>query len=369
MNFVVVSTAALVRKPDGLYGYAPYIREMEIWARHTGSVHFVCPVSEDAQGKLLMKLDFPVKRVYRLHQFDFLSVKGILRGLLFTPLNFLVVLTAMFCADHIHLRCPGNLSLLGCIAQLFLPWKKKTAKYAGNWDPAAQQPLSYRWQRSLLSNAFLTRNMQVMVYGQWPGSSANVRSFFTASYSEKDKTEIAVRYPEKEIRIIFVGTLSKNKNPLYAAALATRISEAGYSVSLEFYGDGEQRAELEQLTRTSNCTFTLKGNRDAAEVREAYGQSHFLILPSSSEGWPKVVAEAMFWGCIPLSTPVSCVPDMLGQGSRGILLTMDIGQDSGSVLSLLGSPDRYRLMASAAMEWSRKYTVERFDEEIRKLVE
>src|SRR5690606_34200508 len=48
--------------------------------------------------------------------------------------------------------------------------------------------------------------------------------------------------------------------------------------------------------------------------------SHFLILASKSEGWPKAVAEAMFFGCILIVTPVSCVPWMLNYGSRGILI-------------------------------------------------
>ena len=36
----------------------------------------------------------------------------------------------------------------------------------------------------ILSNTFLTKNMQVLVYGEWEGSSKNVKSFFTATYSE-----------------------------------------------------------------------------------------------------------------------------------------------------------------------------------------
>ena len=40
---------------------------------------------------------------------------------------------AMKWADHIHLRCPGNIGLLGCIVQIAFPKKVKTVKYAGNW--------------------------------------------------------------------------------------------------------------------------------------------------------------------------------------------------------------------------------------------
>ena len=70
---------------------------------------------------------------------------------------------------------------------LKVPNKPKTAKYAGNWDPKAKQPWSYRLQRWIKSNTFLTRNMQVLVYGEWEGSSKNIKSFFTATYWEIEK--------------------------------------------------------------------------------------------------------------------------------------------------------------------------------------
>src|SRR5690606_40575967 len=123
MKMVVISTAPFVRKPDGYYAYAPYIREMELWAKYA-SLSFVCPVVEDNGKMLLTKVSFPVEKVYRAREFDLISIKGILRGFLFFPINILLLFRAMWAAGHIHLRCPGNLSLLGCIVQMFFPWKR-----------------------------------------------------------------------------------------------------------------------------------------------------------------------------------------------------------------------------------------------------
>ena len=46
-----------------------------------------------------------------------------------------------------------------------------------------------------------------------------------------------------------------------------------------------------------------------------------------SEGWPKVIAEGMFWGCLPIATRVSCVPNMLNNGKRGIILELTLQED------------------------------------------
>ena len=70
------------------------------------------------------------------------------------PIVFDRVVVAMKNADHIHWRCPGNMGLIGAIVQILFPKKNKTAKYAGNWDPKAKQPFTYKLQRWILSNTF-----------------------------------------------------------------------------------------------------------------------------------------------------------------------------------------------------------------------
>ena len=62
-----------------------------------------------------------------------------------------------------------------------------------------------------------------------------------------------------------------------------------------------------------------------------------MILPSQSEGWPKAIAEGMFWGCVPIATPVSCVPFMLDYGERGVLLQMNLEQDVQQLKRLLNN--------------------------------
>ncbi len=77
-------------------------------------------------------------------------------------------------ANHLHIRCPGNIGLLTCVAQIFFPKKPKTVKYAGNWDPYAVQAFSYRLQKKILNSTFLSKNVKVLVYGKWTGMSKNL---------------------------------------------------------------------------------------------------------------------------------------------------------------------------------------------------
>jgi glycosyltransferase involved in cell wall biosynthesis len=371
MKIIVISSAPLVSKNDILSGYSPYIREMEIWARHAGEIAFVCPVLQSEQGQLLMRLDFPVAKVFPVKSFDVKSIQGMLRAVRFAFFNFYTIYKAMRWADHIHVRCPGNISLIGCFVQMFFPGKKKTAKYAGNWDPKAKQPLSYKIQRWILANTFLTRNMQVLVYGQWPNSTHNIKPFFTATYRESEKTDVLPRQLSDEIKFIFVGTLSEGKQPLYALQLIEALNKLGRRASIDFYGEGKQREPLESyIAKNSLIHFAkLKGNSTAQEMIAVYKESHFLVLPSKSEGWPKVVAEAMFWGCIPLATAVSCVPYMLGNGTRGVILQTKLESDVNTLTTLLDNQPEYDAKVSQGIGWSRQFTLDLFEKEIKALLQ
>lgn len=371
MKMIVISSAPLVSLDGRLWGYSPYIREMEIWARHSGEIGFVCPVLHSGEGMLLTPLDFPVAKLFPVKGFDVKSVKGILRAIWFSVYNFYTIYKAMRWADHIHVRCPGNISLMGCLVQMLFPHKKKTAKYAGNWDPKAKQPLSYKLQRRILANTFLTRNMQVLVYGQWPNSTKNIKPFFTATYRDSQIEPIQPRALSGKVKFVFVGTLSEGKRPLYALQLVENLLRNGHNVAIDFYGEGSQREPLEYYIAENHLSHIakLKGNCEASEILSAYRESHFMLLPSKSEGWPKVVAEAMFWGCLPVATSVSCVPYMVGNGSRGLLLGLNLERDAAQIKALLENQQDYDAKVTKSIDWSRQFTLDLFEKEIKALLQ
>ncbi|MGV7105403.1 glycosyltransferase [Flavobacterium sp. U410] len=374
MKLLVVSSAPIVLLEERQYMYGPYQKEMKIWARHVGHIQFCCPIWKDDRKLLVDEISFPVLRTIELKEFDIKSVTKIPQAFYYSLLNFWIIVRAMKTADHIHLRCPGNIGLLASIAQIFYPNKKKTTKYAGNWDPKAKQPWSYRMQRKILSNTFLTKNMQVLVYGEWPGQTKNIKSFFTATYSQSEiqnsKFSTQDSTFQEAIKFLFVGTLSPGKQPLYVIQLVEKLKEAGENVSLEMYGEGTLRKQLEEYIKRQHLKeyVQLKGNQPKEAVLQAYQKSDYLILPSKSEGWPKVVAEAMFWGCVPLATPVSCVSYMLGHGDRGIVLTEKLQQDAQTILDNLQNRELYQEMSQKAQTWSQQFTTDKFEEEIRKLL-
>lgn len=370
MKLLIVSSAPLIPFGNNWKAYSPYVEELKIWERYSDEILFCCPIWETDRGLLVKQLDFKTKYPIALQEFAGKSFSKMIKSLNAILVNSVRIFKAMQSADHIHLRCPGNIGLLGCIIQILFPKKPKTAKYAGNWDPKAQQPFSYKIQKWILSNTFLTKNMQVLVYGEWPNQSKNIKPFFTASYSENEKEVVSPRNFSSQITFLFVGTLSEGKQPLYAMQLVEKLIVDGFDIKLEMFGDGIERKKIEAYIAKNDLrdNIILMGNKTKEELKGAYKKSHFLLLPSKSEGWPKVVAEAMFWGCVPIATPISCVSNMLDNENRGLLLEMNLESDVKKIENLISEQKEFQIKSDLAKKWSRNYTLDRFETEIQKLL-
>jgi glycosyltransferase involved in cell wall biosynthesis len=370
MKFAIITHVPHVVEGNNYLAYAPYVSEIDLWSKYVKELTVVAPLVKSEKTPVDKAYVHKNIKFIPIERFDILSLKAVLITILKAPIISWQIFKAMQQADHIHLRCPGNIGLLGCLVQVLFPNKPKTAKYAGNWDPNAQQPLSYRLQKWILSNTFLTRNMHVLVYGVWEGSTKNIKPFFTATYSEAEKAPLDILDLKEKINFVFIGTLVTGKNPLYAIQLVAALAGKGHQVSLDLYGEGIERTTLEKYITVNslNKIIALKGNQDQETVKKAYQRSHFVLLASKSEGWPKVLAEGMFWGCIPVATAVSCVPLMLDQGNRGVVLQMNLEQDVQELEAIVQNENDFNSKRAKASAWSRKYTLEIFEKEIEKLL-
>jgi glycosyltransferase involved in cell wall biosynthesis len=367
MTFVIITHVPHTLQNNQYFAYTPYVREMNVWLQYVDELILVAPEVANPVSAIDSAYEHQKIQFLPIASFDVLSLPSILRSIFKMPKICWRIFLAMRAADHIHLRCPGNSGLLGCLIQILFPNTPKTAKYAGNWDPNSKQPWTYKLQQWILNSPFLTRNMQVLVYGEWEPTSKNIRPFFTATYAESEKATLLPLATNSLIDFVFVGALVSGKNPLYAIQLVAHLFLKGYAVRLHLYGEGPERAILEAYIQEHQLETTvfLMGNKNSETVKAAYQKSHFVVLPSESEGWPKAIAEGMFWGCIPIATPVSCVPFMLDYGKRGILLEMDIERDCAQIIATLKDNFDFNNKRIAASDWSRGYTLEVFEAGIR----
>ncbi|GEC77376.1 glycosyltransferase family 4 protein [Flavobacterium aquatile] len=370
MTFCIITHVLHTKSNGDYFGYAPYIDEMNIWLKYVDKVVIVAPLKNFENTAIHQKYKHQNIEFIVVPDFSLTSFGAICKTILNLPKILFLIFKAMNKSDHLHLRCPGNMGLLGSLVQILFPKKKKTAKYAGNWDAKSKQPFTYRLQKYILSSTFLTKNMQVLVYGTWEKQTGNIKSFFTATYLESDKVFVDSKSLNDRIHFVFVGSLTAGKQPIEVVKIVEKLKSLDYNVVLSIYGEGAEKQNLEDYIVSNNLSEVvfLEGNVTKEAMKKVYQKSHFLILNSKSEGWPKVVAEAMFWGCLPIASQVSCIPTMLDYGNRGVLLTNSFENDSIAIEMLLKNQTLYDLKIKEAINWSRNFTIDKFDSEIKKLV-
>lgn len=370
MRFLIITHVPHMLQNGKWFAYAPYVREMNIWLKYVDEVEIVAPVIKKAPSDIDIAYKHDAITLTKIPEIAFVTLGISILSLLSMPIIFLKLFQASKRADHIHLRCPGNIGLLGCLVQVFFPKKIKTAKYAGNWDPEAHQPLSYKIQKRILSSTRLTKRMTAIVYGKWQNQSKNIKPFFTATFSESDKITPKSRNYSKHLKFVFVGSLVTGKRPLLAIQIVESLHKKGNNATLDMYGEGILKDELIDYCKTNHLEniVTFHGNKTKAVIKHTLQTAHFSILASKSEGWPKAIAEAMFFGTIPIASPVSCVPFMLNYGKRGILITAELDKAVAIIENHLKQPDVLVEMAKAATNWSQAYTLETFEKEIKKLI-
>ncbi len=371
MKFTIITHTIHKQNKNFIYGYEPYIREMNLWIKNAIEVQVVCPISSNEITKIETAYTHKKIEISKIPSIDVKTLINSLKTISKLPIILLKIYKAMRWADHIHLRCPGNIGLLGSLIQILFPSKPKTVKYAGNWNPKSKQPFSYKLQKWIVSNTFLTKNCKVLVYGKWENQSKNIIPFFTATYTESDKKFIEIRKTNSKIEFVFVGSLTEGKRPLLAIKIVEQLQKEGCLVSLKLYGEGEMRGILEKYITDKNLQsdVVLKGNQNQKTIKETLQKVHFLLLPSKSEGWPKVVAEAMFWACLPIVTKISCVPYMLQAGKRGVLIESELYLAVKEIKKYIENNDLYQQSCENAITWSRNYTLNKFEAAIAKLVQ
>ncbi len=371
MKFAIFTLVKHTHHKGQYYGYAPYIRQINLWITNAEEVIVVAPKSK---GVNLDDLQIPYEhsniRLVSIPEFNVKSIAGIIKTVLYLPIMVYKMQKVMRYASHLHFRCPSNVAAIALVVQLFFPSKSKSAKYAGNWDPKSDQPIGYKFQKYLLSST-LTKRMKALVFGEWANQSKNIIPFVSASYSEKESEPYIKRRYQYPLKFVFIGSLVKGKRPLLCIKIIEALNEKGIHATLDIYGDGLLKPQIETYIESYNLQMLVKlhGNQNRESIKKALKASDFSILPSKSEGWPKAIAEAMFFGCIPVSTKISCLEWMLGHGERGILITSNLEEAVNEILSNINNEPKIRSMSLSAYEWAQQFTLERIEKDIKEVLE
>ena len=370
MRLLIVSAAIHYEFDGRLCGYGPYAREIDIWADLFDEVVITAPCrKQEPPGDYTA---FTRTNISILPQKEVggNSIRAKLRLLASTPELVCGLGWEMRRADAIHVRCPGNLGLLGAIlAPLFTRYL--VAKYAGQWN-CQTEVWTVRLQQSILRSRWWRG--PVTVYGVWPNQPAHVVPFFTSVLSEKqlERARLAAqnRTPRSPLQVIYVGRLSRSKNVDVLLAALARLKEEGVHFACRIVGEGPERRNLEALSEGLHLSDRVEFTGGVAfeNVLEFLERADILVLASETEGWPKAIVEGMVFGLICIGSDRGIVPKMLGDGRGFVAPPGDVDALFQILRKIAGAPEQYNEMRLRARAWARQYSLDSLRSALRDLL-
>ncbi|UKM63663.1 glycosyltransferase [Flavobacteriaceae bacterium GSB9] len=225
-------------------------------------------------------------------------------------------------STHFQFRAPTGMGVYVIPYLVFFSSKKGWFKYAGNWKQK-HAPLAYQFQRWVLKQ----QHRKVTINGNWPNQPKHCLSFENPCLTNEELATGKITRNTKDVStgkrtLCFVGRMeaAKGIELLIESLLSLNPLDKDLIDTIHFIGQGEGIDNYKQRLAESGMSFTFHGTLPRNSVHHIYKSSHFLILPSQSEGFPKVVSEALNYGCVPVVSNVSAIGQYITHGKQGVLL-------------------------------------------------
>lgn len=263
--------------------------------------------------------------------------------------------------DWLQFRAP---TAMGLYVLPYLSLRKKPkrwVKYAGNWK-MEDAPLSYKFQKWWLENNF--QRSKVTINGQWEFQKKHILNFQNPCLDNEELEKAKQIAERKEFNgklvFCFVGTLTKNKGVDIILDALKKINSKDEIKEIIFVGDGPERKKYEETASQSDIKISFKGFLNRNQLESIYENSHFILLPSESEGFPKVIAEASAYGCIPVVSDVSSIGQYYNDSNSFLLKKINSDELAGKINLIIKDRSSLKEMSAKSRTVAGLFTFENY---------
>jgi glycosyltransferase involved in cell wall biosynthesis len=304
------------------------------------------------------------------------SGRGIRRKLAFpfwVIRNAAVLLREASRADAIHAPVPGDVGTIGMFLA-FLLRKPLFVRYCGNWlAPRTAAERFWKWTMERYAGG---RNVVLATGGAQHGPSGNpaIQWIFATALTDRMLDACgAGRFgpPREQTRLVIACRQEREKGTGTVIESLPLILKDFPEASLDVIGGGSALSEFKALASSLGVSRRTRfhGKVDHASVVSLLKQADLFCYPTASEGFPKVVVEALACGLPVLTTRVSVLPQLIGVGCGMLLEEATPEAVARGVVSCLEDNDRYRAMSARAIETARQYSLERWRDAVGQILQ
>jgi glycosyltransferase involved in cell wall biosynthesis len=352
-----------------IVGWGPTVNEINHLANRFDAIeHVACLEEGPPKGGSLPYTDDRI-RLRPIPVFGGKTLRSKLSVFTTAPKVIRAVREATRDATHVQLRLPMGIGLYLLPYFMFRRRGRYVlwVKYANNWGQR-NPPAGYAAQRWMLRRNLI--GCKVTLNGFWEGQPRHCHSFENPCLENPEigmgRQVMERKQYGKPFDFAFVGRLEDPKG-------VSRILEALRRCDLEdigrvhFIGDGKDVERYRSMAGFLGEKAVFHGFCNTAFVKETLESAHFFLLPTTaSEGFPKALAEAACFGCIPVVSDVSSIPHYVKDGVNGFVWPAQSGIPFHDTLKkAMDTPPSYlSAIAVRGSELASKFTFERYAERL-----
>jgi glycosyltransferase involved in cell wall biosynthesis len=191
-------------------------------------------------------------------------------------------------------------------------------------------------------------------------------------YNATDLVSISkLKKSTKSFTLLYVGRNSPEKRVHLIGKIASNLKSILPNINVVLIGPNLESAILQE--DKENCIFI--GALAQNQLSEWYEKAHAVLITSVREGFPMVFMESMVFGCVPVSTAVGGIPELLKHKENGLLIPNSDDDDTlinrftNVVLEIIREQNLYIKLSQNDIDFATKqFTMKRFKAEYRKLL-
>jgi glycosyltransferase involved in cell wall biosynthesis len=288
-------------------------------------------------------------------------IKDKLTVILRAPGIGIAVWKALAGVEVVHSRAPSMPAFWAILFSAFDRSRRYWHKYAGDWT-SIRVPFFYGLQRWMLQHI---PHVRVTMNGSFRPENPHCLAWVNPCISNDELAKAAISAGRKDycapLNICFAGHLTASKGIIQLIEAVASLPETIVH-RLFIAGDGPLLDAARRAAGSAGIhRFEFLGNLPRRRLEAIYEKSHILVLPSASEGFPKVIPEACAFGCVPL---VSAVPALLpffrGEMQKLILEDCSAQTIARAIARLAGDREQLRSLSSLCVACSAAFTYERY---------
>lgn len=357
MKLAIISHTPHYLRAGKIVGWGATVREVNHLTELFDEIYHIAPLHNEPAPDSSQEYETDRITFVPLKSYGGESLKEKLSIITTASHNLSTISPILEKVDWVQFRAPTTMGLyvLPYLAMRSKP--KRWVKYAGNWR-MENPPYSYALQKWMLEKNYL--NCKVTINGWWEGQQEHILSFPNPCIDD-DELKLASRIGKskdftKALKLCFVGTLTDNKGSSLIIDALRSFSDKNSIDEIVFAGGGSLIEDHKKKSADAGVKMRFPGFMDRQNLEEVYAKSHIIILPSKSEGFPKVIAEAAAYGCVPIVSDVSSISQFFNDDAAFLLKDISAKGIEEKLSEAVRDRSKLEAMSGHCMDAAKQFT-------------